>query len=699
MLAAAMAVGMMSFAAFAEEDACTHSALGSWVASEDGTACVKKCKTCGEVVESHDTAWSEWKAPLTDGNTYSNACRRNCTADGCTRNEHHNIQGEWKAGDENYTLTCTTCGAVQICDHSCGWGPWRINGDNCVRKCRTCSLEDSHLSQWGEYVGPDKALKHYSSGRYCTVEGCNQVNRIDTVEELQAAIKAGLTTIQPDSWEPFFYDPKVIEIHNCPITITEDVTIDGGETGVTIQRLGYGYGAGKKPTFIVENGATLTLKNLTILGGGGDMNGSSMILVNDGTVILDDGAELANGGSYGPCSGIHLKGGNLEMREGSRITGIVSDSSIYIEKGTFTMNGGEISGNTDAGVGSQGVILVSGSEPADAKFIMNGGSISENGSSEGYGMGTVAIQCGDAIINDGKITNNVGMITSGVFMGKGSLTITGGEISGNTSVMGAGIVSESALVPVLGGGAEGIASVTISGGVMKGNVSNAEGDLAGLFPTGDAILAFTDCNIDGGEIGTLCGNNEMLKFMTGEDIDNLTEEELLQLGQQQGLTAEQLAMKPAITGGVFQTDVSKYVPGNIAVTPNEDGSFTVGGTAEPAAISASDVDAVLTADGTTATIRFITKVDAAAEQPTAFYTWILPQFVFDKVTEDIPYAVVNYTDTVEAGKTFAADLENIPYEYFDEPIMAWSHMETGAEKASCDFAAGSVNGIVDSKQN
>ena len=313
-------------------------------------------------------------------------------------------------------------------------------------------------------------------------------------------------------------------------------------------------------------------------------------------------------------------------------------------------------------------------------------------------MGTVAIQCGDAIINDGKITNNVGMIVSGIFMGKGSLTITGGEISGNTSIMGAGIVSESALTPVMGGEAEAV-SVTISGGVIKDNISNAEGDLAGLFPAADVILAFTDCNIEDGEIGTLCGNNEMLKFMTGEDTDNLTEEELLQLGQQQGLTAEQLAMKPAVTGGTFQTDVSKYVPGDVAVTPNEDGSFTVGGTVIPAGISTSDVDAALTADGTTATIRFITKVDAAGEQPTAFYTWILPQFVFDKVTEDIPYAVVNYTDTVEAGKTFAADLENIPYEYFDEPIMAWSYMENGTEKASCDFAAGSVNEIVGSKQN
>lgn len=154
-----------------------------------------------------------------------------------------------------------------------------------------------------------------------------------------------------------------------------------------------------------------------------------------------------------------------------------------------------------------------------------------------------------------------------------------------------------------------------------------------------------------------------------------------------------------ITGGTFQTDVREFVPGDVAVTPNEDGSFTVGGTVIPAGISASDVDAALTADGTTATIRFITKVDAAGEQPTAFYTWILPQFVFGKVTENIPYAVVKYTDTVEAGKTFAADLENIPYEYFDEPIMAWSHMENGTEKASCDFAAGSVNEIVGSKQN
>lgn len=155
-----------------------------------------------------------------------------------------------------------------------------------------------------------------------------------------------------------------------------------------------------------------------------------------------------------------------------------------------------------------------------------------------------------------------------------------------------------------------------------------------------------------------------------------------------------------VNSGTFSSDVSAYVPEGVEITPNEDGSFTVGGTVTPAVISANDVDAVIAADGQTATMRFITKVDAAPEQPKAFYTWILPQFVFEKIQEDIPYAIVNYAvDAVAADKTFGADLENIPYEYFNEPIMAWSYMENGAEKASCTFEAKSVDGIVGSKQN
>lgn len=498
--------------------------------------------------EEHEHIWGEWEAPK---NGMRNFCRRTCTVEGCGKTESHVTKGEWVVGEEGSARICTVCGAEETCDHSRGWGPWRADGENCVRKCLGCARTESHTSQWGEYVGPDKAQKHYCTGRYCTVDGCGLVNRINTVEELQEAIAAGLTELQIDAWEPFWNDPSDMTIQNSPITVTEDVTIDGGEAGITIKRLGYGYGGTKTPTFIVENGATLTLRNVTIQGGRGDMNGSCMIRVDSGTLVLDDGAVLTEGGSYGPCSGVYLNGGDLVMNEGSKITDTVSDSAVLVREGTFTMNGGTISGNTVSGVGSSGAIEVEGSDPGSARFIMNGGSISGNRDTQGYGMGTVMINCGTMTMGGGEITGNAG---GGVTITEGSLAVTGGAITGNTGLLGGGVMAASALGGI--SGEPGVtASITISGGEIKDNDNT-------LLGPADVMIGFMDANITGGEIGTFCGNSELLKFMAilyGESADELTKEELLELGREMGYTDEQLAMKPKLTGGTFANDVSEYV--------------------------------------------------------------------------------------------------------------------------------------------
>lgn len=578
LLSLALFLTLLPVSALAAEDGtCAHN-FGSWGAGENET-CVRKCKIC-DMEETHNTVWGDWNAPQTNGNGYINACLRNCTANGCTRNERHSTNGEWVQGEGAYTLTCTVCRAVQTCDHSCGWGPWRIDGENCIRKCRTCSLTESHPSQWGEYLGVDTKQKHYCTGRYCEVDGCNQVNRINTVEELLAAIDAGLTEIQPDAWEPWFYEPHDMQIQNAPITITKDVTIDGGETGVTIQRLGYGYGATKAPTFIVENGATLTLKNLTIRGGGGDMNGTEMIRIHSGKVILDDGAVLTNGGTYGPCSGIYLDGGDLEMREGSQIADIGAASAVCVEEGTFTMNGGAITGSGLDGVSSSGCVALRGSNPASAKFIMNDGVISGNRDSRGFGMGAIMIECGTAAMSGGKITENDG----GIVVAEGSLTVTGGEISNNTGFLGAGIMSGSALAGILGGEDEAEVSVTISGGMIKDNKNMLMG--ATEAATIDVMLGFTNASITGGEIGVFYGNTEMLKFIAaleGRSVEDLTEEELLALATEMGITEEQLATKPTITGGTFSSDVSEYLAaeykqedGKVVRIPSSGGSSSGG---------------------------------------------------------------------------------------------------------------------------
>lgn len=449
--------------------------------------------------------------------------------------------------------------AVETCDHS-SMRPWTIDGDECVRKCWNCTYEERHKSQWGDYVEVDTTAKHYCTGRYCAK--CNQANRIDTVEELQAVIEKGFTTLNIDSWEKDAWGNY--EAKNNPITITNDVTIDG--KGATIQRLGYGYSYSKKPTFIVKNGATLTLKNLTIRGGGVDMNGSCIILVEDGNLVLEDGAVLTNGYTYGNCSGIHVKNGTLVMNEGSAIKDNLTSCVVLIEKGVFTMNGGEISGNkSDDALISVGIDEKG--NPEDAVFVMKGGTISGNSEHKGFGMPVIVAQGGTITIDDGKITNNQ---RGGVMVAGGSLTMNGGEISGNTTgYIGAGIMGADALGPLGGEGEEIESVITITGGVIKDN-ENA------LNMPADTLLGFSEnISVEGGEIGHFSGNEETLKMwamIDGRDPDAMTEEELREFAKDSmGFTEEQLDMKPEITGGSFGNDVTKYLAPSEGKTIIKDG--------------------------------------------------------------------------------------------------------------------------------
>jgi hypothetical protein len=105
--------------------------------------------------------------------------------------------------------------------------------------------------------------------------------------------------------------------------------------------------------FTVGNGVTLTLNNNVTLRGRSD-NTTSLVWVNSG--------------------------GRLVMNAGSKVTGNSSSSysyggGVYVNSGTFTMNGGTISGNSAANYGG-GVYVDNG-----GTFTMSGGTISGNSAS------------------------------------------------------------------------------------------------------------------------------------------------------------------------------------------------------------------------------------------------------------------------------------------------------------------------------
>jgi hypothetical protein len=213
------------------------------------------------------------------------------------------------------------------------------------------------------------------------------------------------------------------------------------------------------------------------------------------------------------------KGAKLVMQEGAKITGNTYDyfnsrgGGVFVA-GTFTMEGGEISGNTaktSTRSAYGGGVYVDDS----ATFVMNGGKISGNTVSSSSGSSTTAspaspfgggvyIRGGAVfIMNGGEISGNSvnsgvesaayggGVSTDGIF------TMNGGKISGNrvtasrTSAYGGGIYTASAFTMkggeisdnraastspqfiACGGGIYVAGVFLMSGGKISGNTANA----------------------------------------------------------------------------------------------------------------------------------------------------------------------------------------------------------------------------------
>ncbi len=114
------------------------------------------------------------------------------------------------------------------------------------------------------------------------------------------------------------------------------------------------------------------------------------------------------------------------------ITGSSNNSGI-LNSGTFTMNGGNITGNS--GTWEGGGVYSSGT------FVMNSGRISNNSSR--YNGGGVKIYTGDFTMNGGSILDNVCTNEGGgVSFSYGDFTMNDGMITGNTSgFRGGGVVT------------------------------------------------------------------------------------------------------------------------------------------------------------------------------------------------------------------------------------------------------------------
>jgi hypothetical protein len=248
----------------------------------------------------------------------------------------------------------------------------------------------------------------------------------------------------------------------------------GGERNVTF--------ASKSPSsalFTVKAGVTFTLENgVSLVGLQNDswqlvrVDGGSFVM--NGGVIKDSKGRLYNESTNDkgtPGCGVSIVNGTFTMNGGTISGNYSSGVSVSVD-GTFTMTGGTISGNREIGVGVSGTFrmsggIISGNFGGDGvspvsvggTFTMTGGTISGNSA----GFGTVRVMRGTFTMNDGTISGNTG---GGVSVeNNGTFRMTGGTISGNTAGSGGG-------VHVSYGGSN---TFTMTGGTISGNTAKESG--------------------------------------------------------------------------------------------------------------------------------------------------------------------------------------------------------------------------------
>ena len=328
------------------------------------------------------------------------------------------------------------------------------------------------------------------------------------------------------------------------ICLSSFYKVTGTETwdlgGKTLHR----YGLGGYMIELVDASASLTLSNIVIDGAECTVDAthaaetdSIIKAANGGTIVLNSGAILQNNKAAQFGSGILANNRvNITMEDGAIIRNNTNRNyelggGILIGNGsTFTMNGGEISGNTANGGGGVAII--------GSTMVMNNGTISNNSTYQTSGQGSYGAGVyvadyanssgGDTLftatpasfeMNGGKITGNKaldyggGIVTFPQRSQKITININNGEISGNKVTRGSG----GAVAAFFG-----VTELNIKGGTLTGNSAYQFG--GGVF-----LYQATNVTISGGTIsenkalrggGGVCLREGSAVKQTGGSIEN-----------------------------------------------------------------------------------------------------------------------------------------------------------------------------------
>jgi len=249
--------------------------------------------------------------------------------------------------------------------------------------------------------------------------------------------------------------------------------------------------------FTIGSSVTLILSNNITLKG--RSNNNSLVYINyNGTLEMYSGAQItgntvsSSSNYYSGGGGVYIDGGSFIMNGGEIFDNTVSGSSYYaggvlIDNGIFIMNDGEIYNNKVLTTASSS--SVGGGIYAGGTFIMNGGNIYNNSVSStsfsSYGGGICVSSGGTITMNGGEIFGNSAIYGGGVCLRLGPFTMNGGKITNNKAEYGGGVCVYNRVFTMnggeisgnsassQGGGVYNDATFRISGGVVYGNSASS----------------------------------------------------------------------------------------------------------------------------------------------------------------------------------------------------------------------------------
>ena len=328
----------------------------------------------------------------------------------------------------------------------------------------------------------------------------------------------------------------MIELKDASASLTlKDVVIDGAEYSVAAEN------AAETDSIIkAASGGTIELKSGAILENNKAAQfGSGILAINGVKITMEDGAVIRNNTNrnYELGGGILLGNGSTFTMNGGEISGNTANGGggVAIIGSTMVMNGGKISNNSTyktTGQGSYGAGVyvadyanASGGDilfkPKPASFEMNGGKITGNKALDyGGGILTFPQQSKKITINikNGEISEN--QVTEGsggaiaAFFGVTELNINGGTLTKNSAKnYGGGVFLYDAT------------NVTISGGTISENKASQGGGVY-LWPTSAAnqtggSIENNVANAGGGVYG---GTYTMTGGVIKDNNNSLTEE-------------------------------------------------------------------------------------------------------------------------------------------------------------------------------